>query len=106
MSTIERDHEHGGERIPITKGAPAVLMQHCNRIRIGMDVVPPDEVQRAHAHADVERLSDEASRTLVVAYRPLGADEDPKASETLERDLIFVGTVGIIDRRARKRRSR
>lgn len=97
MSTIERDHEHGGERILITKGAPDVLMQHCSRIRIGMDVVPFDEVQRAHAHADVERLSDEAMRTLAVAYRPLGADEDPQASETLERDLIFVGTVGIID---------
>jgi len=97
MSTIERDHEHGGESILITKGAPDVLMGHCNRIRVGMDVVPFDEVQRAHAHADVERLSDEALRTLAVAYRPLGADEDPQASETLERDLIFVGTVGIID---------
>jgi len=97
MSTIERDHEHGGESILITKGAPDVLMGHCNRIRVGMDVVPFDEVQRAHAHADVERLSDEALRTLAVAYRPLGADEDPQASEKLEHDLIFVGTVGIID---------
>ena len=97
MSTIELDHEHGGERILITKGAPDVLMGHCNRIRVGMDVVPFDEAQRAHAHADVERLSDEALRTLAVAYRPLGADEDPQASETLEHDLIFVGTVGIID---------
>ena len=97
MSTIELDHEHGGKRILITKGAPDVLMQHCNRIRIGLDVVPFDEAQRSHAHADVERLSDEALRTLAVAYRPLGEDEDPQASETLERDLIFVGTVGIID---------
>lgn len=97
MSTIELDHEHGGERILISKGAPDVLMQHCNRIRIGMDVAPFDETQRARAHADVERLSDEALRTLAVAYRPLEADEDPQSSETLEHDLIFVGTVGIID---------
>ncbi|UVC08244.1 cation-translocating P-type ATPase [Rhizobium sp. TH2] len=97
MSTIELDHEHGGERILISKGAPDVLMQHCNRIRIGMDVAQFDEAQRARAHADVERLSDEALRTLAVAYRPLGADEDPQASEALEHDLIFVGTVGIID---------
>jgi Ca2+-transporting ATPase len=97
MSTIELDHEHGGERVLIAKGAPDVLMRHCNRIRIGMDVAPFDEARRAHAHADVERLSDEALRTLAVAYRPLGADEDPQANETLERDLIFVGTVGIID---------
>jgi magnesium-transporting ATPase (P-type) len=97
MSTIELDHEHGGERILITKGAPDVLMQHCNRIRVGMDVVPFDEVQRTQAHANVERLSDEALRTLAVAYRPLKTDEDPLALETLEHDLIFVGTVGIID---------
>jgi Ca2+-transporting ATPase len=97
MSTIELDHEHGGARILITKGAPDVLMQHCSRIRIGMDVVPFDAVQRAHAHADVERLSDEALRTLAVAYRPLEADEGPQPGETLEHDLIFVGTVGIID---------
>jgi magnesium-transporting ATPase (P-type) len=72
-------------------------MQHCNRIRIGMDVVPFDQVQRTQAHANVERLSDEALRTLAVAYRPLKTDEDPLALETLEHDLIFVGTVGIID---------
>jgi magnesium-transporting ATPase (P-type) len=97
MSTIEIDHEHGGERVLITKGAPDVLMKHCNRIRIGWDVVPFDDMQRAQAHADVVRLSDEALRTLAVAYRPLEADEDPQSSEALERDLIFVGTVGIID---------
>ena len=97
MSTIELDHEHGGERVLISKGAPDVLMTHCSRIRVGMDVVPFDEVQRTRAHADVERLSDEALRTLAVAYRPLGADEDPQTGETLEQDLIFVGSVGIID---------
>lgn len=97
MSTIELDHGNRGERILITKGAPDVLMGHCNRIRVGMNVVPFDEAQRAHAHADVDRLSDEALRTLAVAYRPLRADEDPQASEDMEHDLIFVGTVGIID---------
>lgn len=97
MSTIELDHEHQGERILITKGAPDVVMRHCSRVRIGMDVVRFEEGQRARAQADVERLSDEALRTLAVAYRPLGADDDTQASETLERDLIFVGTVGIID---------
>lgn len=97
MSTIELDHEHGDERILVTKGAPDVLMKHCNRIRVGTDVVEFDEARRAHAHADVERLSDEALRTLAVAYRPLRAEENPQASETLEHDLIFVGTVGIID---------
>ncbi|MEO9340335.1 HAD-IC family P-type ATPase [Mesorhizobium sp. SB112] len=97
MSTIELDHKHDGERILITKGALDVLMRHCKRIRVGMEVVPFDEAQRSRTHTDVERLSDEALRTLAVAYRPLRAEEDPQASEALEHDLIFVGTVGIID---------
>lgn len=97
MSTIESDNEHGGERLVITKGAPDVLMTHCSRVRVGMDVVPFDDARRAQAIADVERLSDEALRTLAVAYRPLDAAEDFSAGNVLERDLIFVGTVGIID---------
>ncbi|MGB0126360.1 MAG: cation-translocating P-type ATPase [Rhodocyclaceae bacterium] len=32
-----------------------------------------------------------------MAYRPLDAGEDPQAVELLERELVFVGTVGIID---------
>lgn len=97
MSSIERDHEQGDALVVITKGAPDVLMKRCTRIRVGMDVVPFDDALRARAVADVHTLSDAALRTLAVAYRPLGADEDPQALETLERELIFVGTVGIID---------
>ena len=32
-----------------------------------------------------------------MAYRPLTPGEDHAAVEALERDLIFVGTVGMID---------
>ncbi|HET7526268.1 MAG TPA: HAD-IC family P-type ATPase, partial [Burkholderiaceae bacterium] len=97
MSTIERDHEQGDSLVVVSKGAPDVLMKACTRVRIGMDVLPFDAALRARAAADVDALSDEALRTLAVAYRPLGPDEDQQATEDLERDLIFVGTVGIID---------
>ncbi len=100
MSTIERDLEHGGALVVVTKGAPDVLLERCTQVRVGMDVLPFDAERRARAAADVDTLSDDALRTLAVAYRPLGAEEDPQATsqpEKLERDLIFVGTVGIID---------
>ena len=74
-----------------------MLLQRCTRLRVGMDVVAFDDAARAQVLADVDRLSDAALRTLAVAYRPLAAGEDPAAAEDLERDLIFVGTVGIID---------
>jgi len=97
MSTIEIDHEHGDEVVLITKGAPDVLLDRCTRARVGMDAVELDGALRARILADVETLSDAALRTLAVAYRPLGADEDALLAEALERELVFVGTVGIID---------
>ena len=97
MSTIARDRERDGEVVVISKGAPEVLLGRCTRARVGMDVVAIDDEIRARILADVDTLSDAALRTLAVAYRPLDPDENPQAPATLERDLIFVGTVGMID---------
>jgi Ca2+-transporting ATPase len=97
MSTLEQDHDNGDAVLLITKGAPDVLLQRCTRVRVGLEVVALDEVQRAKILADVETLSSAALRTLAVGYRPLGAGEDIEGGHPLERDLIFVGTVGIMD---------
>jgi P-type Ca2+ transporter type 2C len=97
MSTIERDHERDDELVVVTKGAPDVLLERCTRARVGLDVVALDDGMRSRALADVARLSDEALRTLAVAYRPLAPGEGLEPSPDLERELIFVGTVGIID---------
>ena len=103
MSTIERDHDHGDERVLVSKGAPDVLLGRCSRARVGLETVALDDAWRQRILRDVGTLSDAALRTLAVAYRPLGTDEgvnptsDAAATGALERDLVFVGTVGIID---------
>lgn len=97
MSALVIDHEQGNERLLISKGAPDVLLKHCTRVQVGMDVVPLTDDIRAEALADVDELSGAALRTLSVAYRPLRADELITAGEVLENELIFIGTVGIID---------
>ncbi|MEP7314974.1 MAG: cation-translocating P-type ATPase, partial [Pseudomonadota bacterium] len=101
MSTIERDSEHGGQIVLISKGAPDVLLQHCTQSRRGLAVIALDDLLRKRILADINTLTDDALRTLAVAYRPLdpaelaGVADSPL--DTLERDLIFVGTAGIID---------
>jgi len=103
MTTIERDHEQGDALVVITKGAPDVLLGRCTRVRVGLEVVALDDALRARLLADVDTLTNAALRTLAVAYRPLASGEsgtsgqDPAAAEALERELIFVGTVGMID---------
>ena len=97
MSSVEIDRERGGERVLVTKGAPDVLVRLCDRVRVGAQVVALDDAMRARILGDVEAMSDAALRTLSVAYRPLAPHEDAGDGEALEHDLIFAGTVGIID---------
>lgn len=82
----------------VAKGAPDVLLQRCVALQVGEHVVPLDDDQRATALATVEALSAQAFRTLSVAYR--WVDEAPtpdRLDEGDERDLVYVGVVGIID---------
>ncbi len=97
MSSIERDLEHGGEAVLITKGAPDVLLGRCTRVRMGMETVALDDALRARILREIDSLSGAALRTLAVAYRPLSPGESAQAGEALEHGLVFAGTVGIID---------
>jgi magnesium-transporting ATPase (P-type) len=47
--------------------------------------------------ATVNRLADLAQRTLAVAYRPIPDTERPPEDESTERELVYLGMVGIID---------
>ena len=96
MSTVAIDHELGDRLVIVSKGAPDVLLSHCTRVRRGMEVLALDDAWRKRILADIDSLSGDALRTLAVAYRPLAPGED-SSGPNLERDLVFVGTVGMID---------
>ncbi len=91
--------EVGGEGAAlVAKGAPDVLLERCIALQVGEQVVPLDADRRAAALAAVEQLSAQAFRTLGVAYRRLDeAGASDRLDEGDERDLVYVGVVGIID---------
>lgn len=102
MSTAHRNES--GDLVVLSKGAPDVLLRHCTRLQVGTEIVPLDPVRRRKALADMEALSEEAFRTLGVAYRPAPelAATDGRADaagfdESSEEDLVYAGVVGIID---------
>jgi magnesium-transporting ATPase (P-type) len=97
MSTIEADRAHEGELALMTKGAPDVLLARCTRERVGTGDEPLTDARRAEIHAAIERLAGDALRTMAVAYHPLETAEAPPADDSLERDLVFAGIVGMID---------
>lgn len=99
MSTAERNSD--GAVVIFSKGAPDVLLERCTHVQVGASVVPLDAARRARALADVDALSQAAYRTLGVAYRvaaELQAEGDAvEIDEAHERDLVYIGVVGIID---------
>jgi Ca2+-transporting ATPase len=96
MSTLQADVEAEGISV-VTKGAPDVLLARCTAERVAGTSRPLTNERRAEVLATVDRLADLALRTLAVAYRPLPASDGPLKDKSVERELVYLGMVGIID---------
>src|SRR5690606_18163669 len=94
MSTLQVDHELDDAVVVMTKGAPDVLLARCTHERLGHRPVALDDARRQEILASVERLADDALRTLAVAYHPL-TDPPSEPGEDVEHDLVLAGIVGI-----------
>ena len=100
MSTVQAEcRNDDGRATPVlmTKGAPDVLLAHCSHEHVGADVVPLTPERRVNILTGVDSLSGEALRTLAVAYRPLLTTETAQDGDVLEKNLIFIGVVGMLD---------
>jgi calcium-translocating P-type ATPase len=97
MSTVESDLEGELGVAVVTKGAPDVLLARCTSERAAGEVRPLGDERRRDLLATVDRLAELALRTLAVAYRPLPDGGHAAADESLERELVYLGLVGILD---------
>jgi P-type Ca2+ transporter type 2C len=95
MTTIHR--RDGSEFIAFVKGAPDMLLDQCTHIQIAGQAVPLGADKRKEVLDQNLELARAALRVLAVAYRPLReVPASPKPQE-VERDLVFVGLLGMID---------
>jgi calcium-translocating P-type ATPase len=97
MSTVQSDVEGDLGLAVVTKGAPDVLLARCTGERVGDDARLLSDDRRRQILATVDRLADLALRTLAVAYRPVPREPPLPQDETLERELVYLGLVGILD---------
>ncbi len=91
MSTLI---EEDGQMTVYTKGAIDNLLKISTRVLINGKAIPLTDEHREIFKGATERMSDEALRTLGVAYRPVEKKIEP---EEMEKDLILIGMVGMID---------
>jgi len=94
MSTV---HEHDGQIIQFTKGAPDEVLKCCTKAYIGGQVVPMTDAIRTDILNSNKSMADRALRVLCGAERIWDAKPEDFAPEALEQDLIYLGLSGMID---------
>jgi Ca2+-transporting ATPase len=93
MTTV---HTVDGARVAYVKGGADVVIGLCRAALLDGAEVVLDDARIAALHERNARLASRGYRTLAVAYRVLDADE-PAEGEQLERDLVYVGILGLVD---------
>ena len=95
MTTVHRDQE--GAIVQSTKGAPDEIVKRCTHVYENGAVVEMTEQKRDEILAQNKAMADKALRVLAVAQKTLAKEPDDYTSEAMEKDMCFVGLVGMID---------
>ena len=100
MSTIHQLGQAGsptGHRVTFVKGAPKEMLALCTQIRMKGVVAPLDPAIRAEILAANDRYAKAGLRVLAAAMRMLPDEEIEYTSDAIERDLVFLGLVAMMD---------
>ena len=91
MSTL---NEEGNKFRVHTKGAIDNILMRSNRILVNGEILPITDEAKAKILKVAENMSDDALRVLGVAFKDVNTEIAP---EEMEKDLVVVGIVGMID---------
>ena len=94
MSTL---HPEDGRVVQYTKGACEILLERCTAYLENGRVTPITREYRDFVLSRAEEFAGRALRILAAAYRLYDAQPESNEAEDLERDLVFIGFVGMID---------
>ncbi|MGD0624643.1 MAG: cation-translocating P-type ATPase [Thermodesulfobacteriota bacterium] len=83
--------------VAFVKGAPDIVLDLCDGILEDGKPTPLSEEKRKEVLAANQDMARQALRVLGVAYRPMAAIPNPCTCESVEKELTFVGLLGMID---------
>ena len=87
-------HRLGDEIVAFSKGAPETMLRRC---AWQLDAAGLAPLESDKLHQATERMAADDLRVLAVAYRVWPELPDLKDGAAIERELVFVGLVGMID---------
>jgi P-type Ca2+ transporter type 2C len=95
MTTLQADVQREGRIAVVTKGAPDVLLARCTRERVAGQVRELTDARRARSSATSSGWR--ISRCARSAWRTGRSRSPNRRRHTVEQELVYLGTVGIID---------
>ncbi|MFQ5735705.1 MAG: cation-translocating P-type ATPase [Thermodesulfobacteriota bacterium] len=95
MTTVYRADEEAS--YVFVKGAMERVLPRCSHVLDGGTERPMTGADRARIEAATEEFSKDAMRVLALAYKKSAERLDTHSAEALERELVFVSLVGMID---------
>ena len=94
MTTI---HRMGNKYRIITKGAPDVLLNKCSKIYKNGNVFNLDTNELDKILSDNTNMANNALRVIGVSYLDIEKLPDKIDESNIEKDMVFVGLIGMID---------
>jgi Ca2+-transporting ATPase len=80
-----------------TKGSPELTLERCDRIHTGDRAVPINDAQRQQILEKNNEMASQGLRVLGFAYKPWLELPPEGSEETSERELVWLGLVGMLD---------
>ncbi len=94
MTTV---HASNGKIVQFTKGAPDEILKRCSYVYDNGEILPMSEEKRQEIANANKGMADKALRVLSLGFKELDGEPCEYESESVERELCFVGLVGMID---------
>ncbi len=96
MTTFHRGLTEG-KIVSFTKGAPDIILNKCTRILHNGKVIELTEDLKQQIAKVNSTFAGEALRVLAFTYREYDRLPEAISSDNIEKDLIFIGLMGMID---------
>ena len=94
MTTV---HEADGKYIVYTKGGVDELLAKCTKYIINGEIKEDLEVFKEEIKKVNDKMASSALRVLAMAYKELNHEPTNEEMKNMEKELIYVGMVGMID---------
>lgn len=89
--------KHNQKIIAFVKGAADVLVNACISIEVSQGIRAITQQDKDKIFATNDQLANKAMRVLAIAYRNLETQVEKYEADYIEKDLVFLGLVAMID---------